>query len=103
MEGPSKSPGLAALLSRLRRDLGQDYFVELPHWDGDRTAIGLGQPGDPRFLVYLSVQPDGHEVYVECEIPPEDDTGGVPYEVASSGGYSDYEQVLGIIRTHLAR
>ena len=55
MDGASKSPGVAALLGRLRGDLGQDYFVEVPHWDVDQTAIGLGRPDDPRFLVYLSV------------------------------------------------
>lgn len=54
MDKASKSPGVAALLGRLRQDLGQDYFVEVPHWNGDRTAIGLGRPGDPGFLVYLS-------------------------------------------------
>ena len=103
MDGASKSPGVAALLGRLRGDLGQDYFVEVPHWDGDRTAIGLGRTDDPRFLVYLSVQPDSHEIYMECEVPAEDEATGVPYEVTASGDYTDYEQVLGIIRTHLAR
>jgi hypothetical protein len=37
MHGMSKSPGLVALVDRLRCDLGQDYFVEVPHWDGDPT------------------------------------------------------------------
>jgi hypothetical protein len=60
-------------------------LVEVPLWDGDRTAIGLGRPDDPRFLVYQSVLLDSHEVYAECEIPPEDDAVDLPYEVARSG------------------
>jgi hypothetical protein len=69
MNAIPKSPGLIALVDRLRRDLGQGYFIEVPHWDSDRAAIGLGRPDDPRFLVYLAVQADNCEVYVECEIP----------------------------------
>jgi hypothetical protein len=103
MDRASKSPGLVALVDRLRSDLGQDYFIEAPHWDGDSTAIGLGQPGDPRFLIYLSVQPDGSEVNVECEVPAEDGAAGMPYDVVGSGHYADYEQILGVVRDHLAR
>ncbi len=90
-------------MDRLRSDLGDGYFVEVPHWDGDQTAIGLGNPADPRFLVYLSVQPAGAAVYVECEVPAGHDAPDVPYEVASSGVHTDYGQILGIIRNHLAR
>jgi hypothetical protein len=103
MDKGSKSPGVAALMGQLRQDLGQDYFVEVPHWNGDRTAIGLGRPDDPRFLIYLSMQPGSHDVYMECEIPPDDDAADVPYEVTASGNYTDYEQILDIVRTHLAR
>jgi hypothetical protein len=49
MNAIPKSPGLIALVDRLRRDLGQGYFIEVPHWDSDRAAIGLGRPDDPRF------------------------------------------------------
>jgi hypothetical protein len=99
----AKSPRLVALVDCLRHDLGQDYFVEVPHRDSDQAAIGLGRPDDPRFLVYLSVQADGREVYVECEIPVSDDNLGVPYEVTVSGDYAGYHQVLYIVRSHLAR
>jgi hypothetical protein len=56
--------------------------VEVPHWDGDQTAIGLGNPADPRFLVYVSVQPAGTAVHLECEVPAGHDASDVPYEVA---------------------
>ncbi|HEY3647404.1 MAG TPA: hypothetical protein VGL33_05500 [Streptosporangiaceae bacterium] len=102
MNAIPKSPGLIALVDRLRRDLGQGYFIEVPHWDSDRAAIGLGLPDDPRFLIYLAVQADSCEVYVECEIPARDDAADVPYDVTASGDYADYEQVLGIVRSHLA-
>jgi hypothetical protein len=101
MDGESKLPALVALIDRLRHDLGQQYFIEVPYWDGDRTAIGLGRPDDPRFLVYLAVQPESREVYIECEIPAADDSGGVPYDVAGSGSYAVYHQILGIVRDHL--
>jgi hypothetical protein len=100
---PPKSGDLAALVDRLRGDLGDDYFVEVPHWDGDQAAIGLGNPADPRFLVYLSVQPADAAVYLECEVPAGHDASDVPYEVASSGVYTGYGQILSIIRSHLAR
>ena len=103
VDGTSKSLRLLALVDRLRHDLGQDYFVEVPHWDSDQAAIGLGRPDDPRFLVYLSAQPDGCEIYVECEVPASDDNLGVPYEVALSGDYAEYDQVFDIVRSHLAR
>jgi hypothetical protein len=74
MDGVSKLPALVALIDHLRHDLGQEYFIEVPYWDGDRTAIGLGKPDDPRFLVYLSVQPGSREVSAEWEIPPADNT-----------------------------
>lgn len=98
-----KAPGLTALVDRLRGDLGDDSFTEVPHWDGDQTAIGLGNPADLRFLVYLSVQPGDAAVYLECERPAGQDAPDVPYEVASSGMYTDYAQILSIIRHHLAR
>ena len=103
MDGTPKSPDLMALVERLRRDLGRDYFVEVPHWNDDQTAIGLGRPDDPRFLVYLSMQSGSREVYVECEIPAPDDVAEIPYEVAVSGDYVDYEQILGVVKSHLAR
>lgn len=102
MDGTSKSPALVALVDHLRHDLGPEYFIEVPHWDGDRIAIGLGRPDDPRFLVYLSVQPGSREVYIECETPAAVDTAGMPYNVADSGSYADYRQILGIVRNHLA-
>jgi hypothetical protein len=97
-----KSADLAALVERLSSDLGDGYFVELPHWDADRTAIGLGNPADPRFLVYLSVQPGDAAVFIQCEVPAGHDVPDVPYDVASSGVYTDYQQILGVIRDHLA-
>jgi hypothetical protein len=65
-------------------------------------AIGLGRPGDPCFLVYLSVQPGSREVFAECEIPAYD-TAGVPYDVVGSGSYADYHEVFVIVRDHLSR
>jgi len=103
VDGTSKSLRLLAIVDRLRHDLGHDYFIEVPHWDSDRAAIGLGRPDDLRFLVYLAVQPDGCEIYVECEVPATDDNLGVPYKVALSGDYAEYGQVLDIVRSHLAR
>ena len=103
MPGSPKSADLAALVDRLRGDLGDDYFIEVPHWDGDQTAIGLGNPADLGFLVYLSVQPGDTAAYLECEVPAGHDASGVPYDVASSGMYTDYGQILIIIRNHLAR
>lgn len=103
MEGMSKSPGLVAFAGRLRCDLGQDYFVEVSHWDGDRAAIGLCRPDHPRCLACLSVLAVGCEVYLECEIPASDDAGDVPCEVAASGDFADYEQIIGIVRSCLAR
>jgi hypothetical protein len=50
----------------------------------------------------MSVQPGSREVFAECEIPAADDSAGVPYEVADSGSYADYHQVLGIVRDHLS-
>lgn len=80
-----------------------DVFVEVPHWDGDQAAIGLGNPADPRFLVYLSVQPGDTAAYLECEVPAAQDASDVPYDAASSGVYTDYRQILAVIRNHLAR
>jgi hypothetical protein len=100
---PPKSCELAELVDRLRSDLGGDYFSEVPYWDGDQTAVGLANPADPRFLVYLSLQPGDTAAYLECELPAGQSTPDFPYEVASSGVYTDYGQILGIIRSHLAR
>lgn len=61
---PPKSRDLAALVDRLRSDLGDNYFTKVPYWDGDQTAIGLASPADLRFLVYLSVQPGDAAVYL---------------------------------------
>ena len=99
---PPKSRDLAALVDRLRSDLGDDYFTEVPYWDADQAAAGLGNPADLRFLVYLSVQPGDTAVFLECERPAGQDAPDAPYEVASSGTYTDYGQVLDIIRRHLA-
>ena len=99
---PPKSRDLAALVDRLRSDLGDNYFTKVPYWDGDQTAIGLASPADLRFLVYLSVQPGDAALYLECERPPGQDAPDAPYEVASSGTYTDYGQILGVIRHHLA-
>ena len=90
-------------MDRLRSDLGDDYFAEVPHWDSDQTAIGLGNPADPRYLVYVSLQPGDSAAYLECERPAGENASDVPYEVASSGLYTDYGQILGIIRHHLAQ
>jgi hypothetical protein len=103
MPGSPKSADLAALVGRLRSDLGDDYFVEVPHWDSDQTAIGLGNPADPRFLVYLSVQPGDSAAYLECEVPAGRGASDVPYDVTSSGVYADYGQILTVIKNHLAR
>jgi hypothetical protein len=103
MDGVPKVPALVALIDRLRHDLGPRYFIEVPHWDGDLTATGLGRPDDPRFLVYLAVQPGSREVYFECEIPSADDTAGALYDVAGSGSHADYRQILDIVRNHLDR
>ena len=70
-----KSADLAALVDRLRSDLGDD---EVPHWDIDQTAIGLGNPADLRFLVYMSMQPVDADVYLECEVPAGHDASDVP-------------------------
>jgi hypothetical protein len=99
---PPKSREVAALVKRLQGDLGGGYFTEVPHWDGDQAAVGLASPADPRVLVYLSVLPGDAAVYLECERPAGQDTPDVPYEVASSGTYTDYGQILSIIRHHLA-
>lgn len=103
MHGTPKSSDLAALVDRLRDDLSDGYFIEVPHWDGDLTAIGLGSSADPRFLVYLSVQPGDMGIYAECEVPAREETSGMPYEVASSGVYLDYRRILAIVKSHLAR
>ncbi len=92
-----------ALVGQLRSDLGDDYFAEVPHWDGDQIAIGLGYPADPRFLVYLSLRPGDAAAYVECEVPAREGAAGVPYEVVLRGEYRDYGQILAIVRDHLAR
>jgi hypothetical protein len=99
---PPKSADLAALVDRLRGDLGDGYFAEVPHWDEDQTAIGLGNPADPRFLVYLSKQSGVDATYLECEVPPGSDAPDRLYEVADSGIYTDYGQILAIVRAHLA-
>jgi hypothetical protein len=101
MDGRATDHALAALVDRLRGDLGPDYFVEVRHWE-DLAATGLGRPDDPRFLVYLDAR-DPQHVYVECEIPPADENADFPYDLAGSGTYSDYRQILGIVRDHLAR
>ena len=103
MPGSPKSADLAALVDRLRDDLGDDYFVEVPHWDGDQTAIGLGNPADPRFLVYVSVRRGEAAAYLECEVPAGHDASDVSYDVVSAGVYTDYGQILAIIQNHLAR
>jgi hypothetical protein len=103
MPSSPKSADLAALVDRLRGDLGDDHFVEVPHWDSDQSAIGLGNPADPRFLVYLSVQPGDTAAYLECEVPAGHDASGVQYDVVSSGVHADYGQILEVIRGHLAR
>jgi hypothetical protein len=102
MSSSPKSADLAALVDRLRGDLGDDFFVEVRHWDDDQSAIGLGNPSDPRFLVYMSVQPGEAAAYLECEVPAGRDTSGVPYDVASSGMHAGYGQILAIVRNHLA-
>jgi hypothetical protein len=100
---PPKSCDLAVIVDRLRSDLGDDYFTEVPYWDSDQTAVGLAAPADLRFLVYLSLQPGDAAVYLECERPAGQDAPDAPYEVASSGMYIDYGEILGVIRHHLAR
>jgi hypothetical protein len=103
MTGQPKSRGVAALVDRLQSDLGDGYFTEVPYWDGDETAIGLASPADLRVLVYLSIMPGDAAVFLQCERPAgRDDDPDVPYEVASSGSYTDYGQVLNIVRHHLA-
>lgn len=97
-----KAADLTALVNRLRSDLGDDYFAEVQHWDGDQTAIGLGNPANPHFLVYLSLHPGDAAVYVECERPATKNAPDMPYEVASSGLYTGYGQILSIVRDHLA-
>jgi hypothetical protein len=44
MNAIPKSSGLIALVDRLRRDLGQGYFIEVLHWDSDR-ARGSSKSG----------------------------------------------------------
>ena len=103
MPRPPKNPEVAALVERLRGDLGAGYFTEVPHWDDNLAAIGLASPADPRVLVYLCVMPGAADAYLECELPASrDDPDEPPYEVASSGSYTDYGQILSIVRDHLA-
>jgi hypothetical protein len=100
---PPKNPEVAALVDRLRGDLGAGYFTEVPHWDGDLAAIGLASPADLRVLVYLCVMPGAADVFLECELPASRDEPDELYEVASSGSYTDYGQILSTVRDHLAR
>jgi len=98
---PAKDPALRAVLSRLRADLGDGYFVEVPHWDADLVAIGLGRPDDPRVLVYVAVALDGSGLYVECEEPATHDPDGTEYRVTFEASGLDYGAVRDTVLTHL--
>ena len=98
-----KSPAIVALVHDLRERLGSDAFCLVDHWEADLDAIGIGSPHDRRVLAYVSCFGQPEERYcVELELPPVagDD---FPYQPAGSHEDLDFESLIAIIASHLAR
>ena len=74
-----KHPSIAALLDRLRAELGPDSFIVVDHWEGALCAIGVAAPGDRQRLMYIST------------FPPEDQGFTVEREVASAAAALPYK------------
>jgi hypothetical protein len=95
-----KDPSILTLLDRLRDDLGSASFDVVDHWDADLCAIGLGLPANHQVLVYVSTfgSESGRYDY-ELESPPTSE--GEVYSAAGRGEGCTYEELLGIIKSHM--
>lgn len=98
----NKDESIEALLHRLDSVLGSEAYQVVDHWDGDRFAIGIVSPTDPRRLVYVSTHEQAKGRYFfECEEPAgeaDDD-----YQVADTGEQVTFETLVQAIRSHFSR
>lgn len=97
-----KDPAIVRVVERLRADLGAGYFVEVPYWEADLLAVGLGRPDDPDVLVYVAVGMDDDGFHVECETPVVAGEEELPYRLAWRGENVSYDEVREAVRRHLA-
>ena len=95
-----KHLSILLLLDRLRSDLGSAAFAVVDHWDADHCAIGLAHPSNHQILVYVSTfhKETGQYDY-ELELPPVSEVE--LYSCAGRAESSTYEELLGVIRSHL--
>ncbi len=98
----NKDISIRRMLARLARRLGCQRFDIVDHWEIDLCAIGIASPRNHGVLVYISTYRKHPTRYdVELELPP---TPGndFPYEVASRHSNLTFEELVRVVRAHLA-
>lgn len=94
-----KEEALKQVVSRLLGDCSGVEIDFVDHWD-DPNAVALAPKGDPRRLIYISVEPDETgRYYFECEEPA--GPGLTDYKIAKRQSGCSYEELLEAARTHL--
>jgi hypothetical protein len=99
--GAPKSASLSSAIARLRRLLGENYFVTVDHWPADANAIGLAHPSDHSRLVYLSVldaRPD--HFFISLETSPSGEWNDFPYTPGAEKRLLGIEAVAQEVRSH---
>ena len=85
----------------LLRMIGTGMFAIVDHWEGDRLAIGLANPRDPRVLAYVAVDPENPQhFFVELELPSQGITD-IPYTAAGAFEQLTLSAMTDIVARHL--
>ena len=95
-----KDPVIVRTLDRLWTRLGPDAFDVVDHWEDDPIAVGIASPRNHGMLAYLAAYDDGFHVELETPPVPGDD---FPYQVAGRHSDLNFEQLVDVVRKHLAR
>lgn len=94
----NKETSITSLVEKFSRDLGEDDFLIIDHWESDLCAIGISKKKDEERLVYISTfnRPKG-EYYYELEYSSKDKF----VSASNKEGVANYCELLKIIKKHL--
>jgi hypothetical protein len=95
-----KDASIAELVESLAQSVGEIELQAVDHWQSDPYAIGVQRPEHPGRLVYVSTyyQRPGRYFYA-AEEPT---AGGRSHEVVGGRYTIGYEELVDVIRRHLA-
>ncbi|MCB0921723.1 MAG: hypothetical protein KDC08_07910 [Actinobacteria bacterium] len=98
----SKDRSIHEVIARLRTDVGHDAFAVVDHWPADLSAVGVAQPHDHRYLVYISTLQEKEGRYAfQLERPAIDQD--LPFDADPMVDAATYEELVREVRRHLSR